>query len=116
MHETLNSLIEISWAIPGGIVAAFVGGVYLHFLFQIDRRTAFQFVIGGAVFVGGAVGVELGTDSYADNKQLDTLAYNLWTAVEEGMEMVGVLIFLKALLLWMKGQSEPANSEISLAP
>jgi len=114
VHETLNSLTEISWAIPGGIIAAFVGGVYLGFLFQIDRRTAIRFVVGGALFVGGAVGVELATESYAENDRLDTLAYNLWTAVEEGMEMAGVLVFLKALLLWMKQNSDPGAFEFKL--
>ena len=121
MHETLNSLIEISWAIPGGILAAFVGGIYLHFLFQIDRKTAIQFVIGGALFVGGAVGVELATESFAENDELgnnrlDTLAYYLWTTLEEAMEMAGVLVFLRALLLWMKEQAKPAHVELTLAP
>ncbi len=105
MHETLNSVIEISWAIPGAVVAAMIGGAYLTFLAQIPRRTAVQFIIGGAIFVGGAVGVELFTEPYLDNDELDTLAYYLWTAVEEAMEMGGVLIFLSALLKSMKGQA-----------
>lgn len=104
MHETLNSVIEISWAIPGGVLALFLGGIYLAFLFQLERKTAIQFVIGGALFVGGAVGVELLTEPYLENDELNTLAYNLWTAVEEGMEMGGVIVFLNALLLMMKGQ------------
>lgn len=112
MHETLNSVIEISWAIPGGILALFIAGIYLAFLFQIDRRTAVQFVIGGALFVGGAVGVELLTEPYLENDQLNTLAYNLWTAVEEGMEMAGVLIFLRALLISMRGEN--AATEVSI--
>ena len=115
MDETLNSLIEISWAIPGGVVAAFDGGVYLGFLFQIDRRTAIHFVMGGALFVGGVVGIELATESYADNDELDTLAYNLWTAVEEAMEMGGVLVFLRALLQWMKERPETAECRVSLS-
>jgi hypothetical protein len=102
MHETLNSLIDVSWAIPGGVLALFIGGVYLRFLSKIDRKTAIQFVLGGALFIGGAVGVELGTEPYLENDELNTLAYNLWTAVEEGMEMGGGLIFLKALLLSMR--------------
>lgn len=105
MHETLNSLIEVSWAIPGGIFALFLAGVYSMFLFQIERDMAIQFVIGGALFVGGAVGVELLTEPYLENDELNTLAYNLWTAVEEAMEMGGVLVFLRSLLLSMKSSS-----------
>lgn len=103
IHETMNSLIDGSWAVPGAVLAALIGGLYLMFLVRLDRKTAIQFVIGGAIFVGGAVGVELYTEPYLENDQLNTLAYNLWTAVEEGMEMSGVLIFLGALLRSMKG-------------
>lgn len=114
MHETLNSITEISWAVPGAVVAAMVGGVYLMFLLQIERRTAIHFVIGGAVFLGGAVGVELYTEPYLANDQLNTLAYNLWTAVEEGMEMAGVLIFLQALLRYMKREANGRAFEVAL--
>lgn len=105
MHETLNGQIEMSWAVPGGILALIIGLAYLSFLTKIDRRTAIWFVIGGAVFVGGAVGVELSTEPYLENDELDTLAYYLWNGLEEGMEMAGVLIFLKALLHSMKGNA-----------
>lgn len=105
MHETLNGEIEMSWAIPGGIVALLVGLAYLSFLIKLPRRTAVWFVIGGAVYVGGAVGVELFTEPYLEKDQLDTLAYYLWNALEEGMEMAGVLIFLRALLQSMKGHA-----------
>lgn len=114
MHETLNSITEISWAVPGALVGALVGGAYLMFLLQIERRTAIQFVIGGAVFLGGAVGVELYTEPYLHNDQLNTLAYNLWTAVEEGMEMAGVLIFLQALLRYMKRDANGRALEVAL--
>ena len=53
--------------------------------------------MSGAVFVGGAVGVELATEPYLYDDALDTMAYNLWTPVEEGMEIGGVIMFLSAL-------------------
>lgn len=114
VHETLNSVIEQSWAVPGAIVAALVGGIYLAFLLQLERRTAVWFVIAGALYVGGAVGVELYTEPYLENDALNTLAYNLWTAVEEGMEMVGVLIFLQVLLRHMKAGTSVLPVEIRL--
>ncbi len=105
MHETLNSEIEMSWAIPGGIVALLVGVAYLSFLTKLPRHTAVWFVVGGAVFIGGAVGVELFTEPYLENDELDSLGYYLWNGLEEGMEMAGVLIFLRALLQSMKGHA-----------
>ncbi len=95
MHETLNSSVSFSWTIPGAIVAAFAGGLLVPFLWKLPRAYAVRFVIAGAIYLGGALGVEVATDPYAENDALNTLAYNLWTAVEELMEMAGVLIFLE---------------------
>ncbi len=103
MHETFNSVTEFSWAIPGAAVGAIVGLVYLRFMWRLPRRTAIAFAIGGAIYLGGAVGIELLTEPFLENDALDTLPYNIWTAVEEGMEMGGVLIFLGALLKHMAG-------------
>lgn len=97
LHETLNSLIDMSWAGVGLVVALAVGVAYVPFLLRLPRAIARRFVIGGMIFLGGAVGVEYFTEPYLENDQLNTLAYNLWTAVEEGMEMSGVLVFLGAL-------------------
>lgn len=114
MHETLNSVTDISWAVPGGILALLVGLSYLKFLWRLDRRTAVWFAIGGAIFLGGAVGVELYTEPFLENDQLNTLAYNLWTGLEEGMEMAGVLVFLSVLLRLMKREADGRRIEVSL--
>lgn len=103
-HETLNSLTETSWAVPGMIVALVVGLMYMKFLSALPVPTAMRFVMSGAIFVGGAIGVELATEPYLYDDALDTLGYNLWTPVEEGMEMGGVILFLSSLLDYIKSQ------------
>ena len=82
---------------PSPIVAAVVFAAYVRFLASLPASTAVGFIVAGAVYVGGAVGVELATEPYLYNDELDTLGYNLWTAVEEAMEMGGVLYFLSTL-------------------
>jgi hypothetical protein len=101
-HETLNSMIEMSWAVPGLVVAMLVGLLYLKFLFSLPAAIAIHFIIAGAIFIGGAIGVELATEPFLYNDELDTLAYNLWTPVEEGMEMGGVIFFLAGLFDYLK--------------
>ena len=110
-HETLNSMIDFSWAIPGGIAAIIFGLMYLRFLWHLPTKTRWLFVVSGCVFVGGAVGVEMSTDWYDDEGLLNTLAYNLWNAVEEGMEMGGVVLFIHALLGYM-GSEQGARVDI----
>ena len=100
MHETLNSIDmmgDMSWTIPGAIVAGLAGFYFVPFLLKLPRPLAIRFVLAGAVYLGGALGVEVLTDPYLENDELNTLAYNLWTALEESMEIAGVLIFLGGL-------------------
>ncbi|MDT8428316.1 MAG: hypothetical protein RQ757_06080 [Pseudomonadales bacterium] len=101
LHESLNSVTESSWAVYGAGLVIIVAIAYLRFLYHLPTRTAVQFILSGAVFLGGAIGVELYTEPYLYNDALDTLAYNLWTPVEEGMEMFGVILFINALLTYM---------------
>lgn len=101
-HETFNSLVDYSWTIPGGIAAAIFGLAYLRFLWHLPARTRWLFIVAGCIFVGGAVGVERYTDWYDEQDLLNTLAYNLWNTVEEGMEMAGVVLFIYALLEYMR--------------
>ncbi|MCF3649523.1 hypothetical protein [Synoicihabitans lomoniglobus] len=114
MHEMLNSVTEISWAVPGGVVAAVVGVVYGRFLLKLPRRIAVWFCVAGGIYVGGAVGIELLTEPFLINDALDTLPYNIWTAVEEGMEMGGVLLFLNALIGHMTNEAPETVLRIKL--
>jgi hypothetical protein len=85
LHETLNTLIDFSWTLPGAIVAAIVGFIYIPFLNHLPSRTRLLFILSGAIYVGAAVGIENATDWYADEDLLNTLKYNLTTVVEEAL-------------------------------
>ncbi len=100
IHETINSATEMTWAIPGGILAIVLGLAFIPFLRQIPGRTALMFLAGGATYIGGAVGMEFVGDPIPG----DSLAYYMATMVEEGMEMLGIVLFLHALLRYMTGK------------
>jgi hypothetical protein len=98
IHETINSLIDMSWAVPGGIVAAGIGLAFIPFMRHLPLWAGILFFTSGALYIGGAVGLEM----VGAPIDADTLTYNPVTAVKEGMEMVGVLLFLNALLCYMR--------------
>jgi hypothetical protein len=102
LHETINTVIDVSWVVPVGIGVALSFIAYIRFLLHLPTRTSVLFVISGCVFIAGAVGVERATDWYAEMDLMDTLAYNLWTVVEEGLEMGGIVLFIYALLEYMR--------------
>jgi hypothetical protein len=98
-HEFVNTVVEDThWTTFGAIIALVVATAYLPFLWALPARTRWLFVLSGAIYLGGAVGVEWATLWYEENDQLNTLAYNLWNAVEEFMEMAGVILFIYSLL------------------
>ena len=100
MHEYINTVVENTrWTTFGAAIVGVLGLAYLPFLRALPSNIRFLFIVAGVTYVGGAVGVERATDWYDVHRLLDTLAYNLWTAVEETMEMAGVIVFIYALLL-----------------
>jgi len=55
-----------------------------------------------ATYLGGALGVEMLGGRYASLYGTKTLAYSLLVAVEEGLEMAGSVLFIDALLDYLR--------------
>lgn len=122
-HETVNTLVKsVHWTAFGAAVVGLSALIFVPFLRSLPARTRRLFLIAGAVYVGGAVGVEAATLYHEQNDLLNTLGYNLWTAVEEFMEMAGVILFVRALLshievelggaaVWLELGSQPAGAD-----
>ena len=104
MHEWLNSMLgDTPWTVIGAPIFALVALAYMPFLWHHRWRTGLLFLLAGAIYGGGAVGVEHFTDS-----EVNSLHYNMWTALEEGMEMLGVIILIYTVLDHMRGTPEHA--------
>ena len=66
---------------------------YWRFLGHLPPTTRFRFILAGAVFVGGALGVELILGYWTDLHGSSNLGYAIIDWVEESMEMTGVGLF-----------------------
>lgn len=114
MHETFNTAVDFTWAIPGGLLVLAVGVYFVPFLLALPRATARRFVLAGALYVAGAVGMEFIGNYLALAGEEDTLRYDLAAFVEEGLELYGVLLFLKALLDSMRAGESALEVEVVL--
>ena len=82
-----------------------MGVLYLRFLLRIPPQTRNLIVLGGLFYVTGAIGIELvGSGLWADDAADRGWEYYALVAVEETFEMLGVAIFLYALMLYCARQ------------
>ena len=87
-----------TWVLPACAAAAIIGIFYLKFLLALPRRTAVFFVLAAAIYLGGAVGVEvIGARHVLLYGQHDAV-YGVLVILEESMEMSGIALFLYAVL------------------
>lgn len=109
LHERLiiplRSLLNTSgflfyaWVIPGVIFVAAFLLVFRNFILALSKQIRNLFLLAGTFFVSGAIGVELIGGFWHDVYGMENFAYAIIVAVEEFLEMSGVLIFIYALIL-----------------
>nr|WP_321359136.1 hypothetical protein [uncultured Hyphomonas sp.] len=105
---------EYAWMIPYSAALLIAAVVLLPWFLRIDRSSQIRFAIAGAIFVSGALGVEIlesanlsgtapelleGGASLADI----SLSQALLTTLQECMEYIGAGYFLYALVLRLGG-------------
>ncbi|TIC87035.1 hypothetical protein [Crenobacter intestini] len=109
IHERLGPIMRAEFGVTHGVfyfawllavlpLVAVFGLVYLRFLLWLPRRLAWGLVLAGAVFLCGAVGVEMFGGWYSEQYGETNLGYKLITTLEEGCEMFGVLLLVRLML------------------
>jgi len=89
--------------IPYGLLFILFSFVYFFkFLPQLPKKFARLFVIAGAIYVIGAIGVEMvGAENYSSSN-FSEIRYAIYYSIEEFLEMLGIAIFIYSLLLYIK--------------
>lgn len=89
-------------ALPNVIGATLIGLFMLPFAFSLGRETLLRLILAGSLYVGGAVGVEVVSGLHELAAGRTNLGYQLLVALEEGLEMAGVLVLLSTLLDYLR--------------
>ncbi len=93
----LTGIFYYSWVIPGAIGVVAIGAYFIPFLLRLPLRSAVLFALAGALYVGGALGFEFFGGALEEAVGKDTAIYSVSIIFEEGLEIVGLSIFLWAL-------------------
>lgn len=113
-HERLSSpvrsaldtsgFLTFAWVIPAGLLCLVGFMALVPFLRQLPARVRALMILSAVMFLGGALGMELvGGWLFGDNDEaLTTLSYRLAVVIEEGLEGLGVLVFLYSIMLYRR--------------
>ncbi|MEJ2540013.1 MAG: hypothetical protein P8188_08600 [Gemmatimonadota bacterium] len=94
-------LHEYFWVWVYGPIVVLLGLVYLRFLGRMPRRVRWTMILAAVLYVGGSVGVEvLGSPFWNDDPELRRWPYLALVGVEEMLEMFGISVFIRAILLY----------------
>jgi hypothetical protein len=97
-----NPHLFSSWLPFGATAAAIVGFVYVPFLRDLPKGTRLRFLLAACVYLSGAVGTEMAGGAIAYYLGADGMPYATEVAVEEGLEMLGIIAFLYGILMHLR--------------
>jgi uncharacterized membrane protein YhaH (DUF805 family) len=91
-------VLYFAWVLPGAALVAVLGVFFLGFLRHLPAATRRGFILGAALYLGGAIGMELAGGYYGERHGMDNLTFGMLSTVEEALEMAGAIVFIGALL------------------
>jgi hypothetical protein len=103
----MEGALAWSWVFFGALLFATVVAVFGKFILTLPIQTTATFVLAAAVFLAGALGVEMYSAAIVERATQFPPWLN-WTriiALEELLEMLGVIVNLAALLQVLRAQT-----------
>ena len=109
IHEKLTPIAQkmfhstslvVGWWVPMGIILLPLALLYLKFVFNLPKITRNLFIISGSIYVSGAVIMEI--IGYKIMKLYGRgLMYSISYTIEESLEMLGIVLFIYALVSYI---------------
>jgi hypothetical protein len=99
----LHGVLYFSWVVPGALLTAAFCAAYLRFWWRLPPPTRRGFAWAFAIYVGGALGMELPLGAWFERYGDETLGYAVLDFVEESLEIAGLSVFLIAIYGHLRG-------------
>lgn len=101
----VDGALSFAWVVPyAALVALFAGG-YARFWWRLEPAIRWRFAAAGAVYVGGGIAMEMVGSKLFTIYGWESIQFDLECMIEEGMEMLGVALFVHALLLQLQARA-----------
>jgi hypothetical protein len=104
-----------AWVIPIAVLIVLFIGAYLRLWRTLPRRTKVLTALSASLFVGGAVVMEMvGAQMYTQSGGIMSYTAVLQSTMEESLEMLGVALFIYALLDYMRSMPEKLTPGLTI--
>jgi hypothetical protein len=101
-----SGIFHYRWIISGIAIVVVVVLSYLKFFLHLPRQTQRHFFAAAAIFLGGALGIEMVESYYTGLHAMGKFQLSMLATIEEGLEMAGVIVFINALLTYVAHHHE----------
>lgn len=110
LGENLQSWQSSPWDILNSVLVCVFVLAYINFFLRLPVKIQRLFFIAGSLFVLGGLGIELVGVSYLPNiYHQPVFAAEIITTVEELLEMIGITVFIYAILSYMNSFLDEIN-------
>lgn len=111
LHEVLGEYLQaalntrgflyFAWVLPYTLFVLLLAVTYFRFMLSLPDITRTRFLISAGVYLTGAVGMELLESSIYETCAEPCHLDMLLVTIEESLEMIGAVLFLRAQLLFL---------------
>lgn len=116
----LRALPGAGWLLAHGgawsglLVVGGVGAACWRLLTALPREIRRTMLLAAALYVGGALGLDAFSGWWAGGRGREGLRLAVLVTAEESLEMIGVLVFLGALLMYLRDYVGPVTFRVAL--
>jgi hypothetical protein len=101
-----------AWVIIAIPIILLLGIFYMRFIFSLPGKTRNYFILAAGLFIAGALGFEMIAGFYYDVEISGIYLSSIFITFEELLENLGVLVFISALLSYIKLQPGWKNTQL----
>lgn len=101
LGEENLGILYFAWVVPAILLISLLSMAFVRFVFSLPPNVRRLFILAGSLYLGAAVGLELLEGRHVEVFGKENMFYISLATAEETLEMAGVIVFIKALLIYL---------------
>ncbi|MGB5634751.1 MAG: hypothetical protein WBM86_18475 [Waterburya sp.] len=116
VSEALNLpwFLHSMWVIPGIVFIVWFIRRYSKFVHHLPVRSKQHFISAACIYIGGALIMEMIGSHFAESLGQQHLIYALIATAEEVLEMIGMIMFIYALLYYLSQWAHQLDLQVDI--